>query len=379
MAGVKRDLAPTYGYDSGGASPGAITAFDAQRTMRAITYHGPLDFRVETVDDPKLRAPTDALVQVELAAICGSDLHVWHGRELGADPGTVMGHEFVGTILETGNAVTRHPQGSRVACPFTTSCGECFYCRAGLTARCEKGQLFGWVEQGNGLDGCQAALVRVPLADSTLVQIPGDLSAKTALLTGDVLSTGYHCAVQGSIGRGSICAVLGAGPVGLMAIVAARELGAARIFALDLVPERLQWAGRFGAEPVDAAIQPVERIRELTQGRGVDAVLEAIGSADATRLAFDLVRPGGTISAVGVHHEAGFSFSPGQAYDKNLTWRIGRCPARHYMEMLLPVARTHQRELDAIFTHTLPLEQGPAAYRMFAERRDGCVKVALRP
>lgn len=347
--------------------------------MKAITYHGPLDFRVETVPDANLLAPTDALVQVELAAICGSDLHVWHGRELGADPGTVMGHEFVGLVLETGKDVTRFRKGNRVACPFTTSCGTCFYCRAGLTARCEKGELFGWVERGKGLQGGQAALVRVPLADTTLVGVPEDLSAKAALLTGDVLSTGYHCTVQGDVGPGTVCAVLGAGPVGLMAILAARELGASRIFGLDLVPDRLEWATRFGAEPIDAARAPLQQIRELTGGRGVDAVLEAIGSASATQLAFDLVRPGGTISAVGVHHEAVFPFSPGQAYDKNLTWRIGRCPARHYMETLQPLARQHQRDLDAIFTHTLPLDEGPDAYRMFAERRDGCVKVALIP
>ncbi len=347
--------------------------------MRAITYHGPLDFRVEEVPDPTLVAPTDALLRVELAAICGSDLHVWHGRELGADPGTIMGHEFVGTVLETGKAVTRFHPGDRVACPFTTSCGDCFYCRSGLTARCERGQLFGWVEKGKGLHGGQAALVRVPLADSTLVGVPADLSAQTALLTGDVLSTGYHCAVQGGVGPGSTCAVLGTGPVGLMAILAARELGAARVFGLDMVPDRLHWAQRFRAEPIDARTEPVSQVRALTDGRGVDVVLEAIGSASATSLAFDLVRPGGTISAVGVHHEAAFSFSPGQAYDKNLTWRIGRCPARHYMEALQPLARAHQAELHAIFTHTVPLDQGPEAYRMFAERRDGCVKVALQP
>jgi threonine dehydrogenase-like Zn-dependent dehydrogenase len=347
--------------------------------MKAITYHGPQDFRVESVAEPKLVAPTDALVQVELAAICGSDLHVWHGRELGADPGTIMGHEFGGTILETGKEVTRFRPGDRVASPFTTSCGSCFYCRTGLTARCERGELFGWVEKGKGLHGGQAALVRVPLAETTLVRVPEGLSARSALLTGDVLSTGYHCATQGGVGPGTVCAVLGAGPVGLMAILAARELGAARIFGLDLVPDRLGWAERFGAEPIDAGKEPVVRIRELTKGRGVDTVLEAIGSASATRLAFDLVRPGGTISAVGVHHEAEFPFSPGQAYDKNLTWRIGRCPARHYMETLQPLARKYQRDLDAVFTHTVPLDEGPNAYRMFAERKDGCVKVGLTP
>jgi threonine dehydrogenase-like Zn-dependent dehydrogenase len=347
--------------------------------VKAITFHAPGEFRVERVSDPRIEAPTDALIRVELAAICGSDLHVWHGREVGLDAGTVMGHEFVGTVLESGSEVTRFRPGDWVVSPFTTSCGGCFYCTAGLTARCERGQLFGWVERGRGLHGGQAELVRVPLADSTLVAIPEGLSREAALLTGDVLATGYHCARQGGVGPGTGCAVLGAGPVGLMAIVAARELGAARILAVDLVPERLAWARRLGAEPVAPGTDPVSQIRELTQGRGVDAVLEAIGSPESTRLAFDLVRPGGTISSVGVHHEAGFPFSPGQAYDKNLTWRIGRCPARHYMEALQPLARKHQPELEKLFTHTVPLDRGPEAYRMFAERRDGCIKVALNP
>jgi threonine dehydrogenase-like Zn-dependent dehydrogenase len=346
--------------------------------VKAVTYHAPGDFRVERAPDPGLLAPTDAIVMVELAAICGSDLHVWHGRETGLDVGTIMGHEFIGKIVEAGSALTRFRPGDRVACPFTTSCGECFYCRIGLTARCERGQLFGWVEQGLGLQGAQAELVRVPLADSTLMAIPDGLGPKAALLLGDVLATGYHCAVQGGVGPGSTAAVLGCGPVGLMAILAARELGAEPVFAVDRVEERLARARQLGADPLPTTEDAIPLIRQLTGGRGVDVVLEAIGSAEAGRIAFELVRPGGTISVVGVHHEPGFPFSPGQAYDKNLTWRIGRCPARTYMEHLVPLARKHQAGLEGIFTHILSIEKGVEAYRMFAERTDGCVKIALQ-
>src|ERR1044071_2788141 len=217
--------------------------------MRAITYHAPHDLRVERVPDPVLLAPTDALVQVRLSAICGSDLHVWHGRETGLDPGTVMGHEFLGEVVEKGAASSLRV-GDIVVSPFTTSCGACFYCTGGLTARCVHGQLFGWVEHGAGLDGAQAELVRVPLADTTLVPVPPGLAPEAALLLGDVLSTGHHCAVMAGAGPGTVCAVVGAGPVGLMAVLAARELGAERIFAIDAVPERLALAAPFGAAPL---------------------------------------------------------------------------------------------------------------------------------
>jgi len=348
--------------------------------VRAVTYHAPKDLRVDSVAEPQILAPTDVIVAVQLAAICGSDLHVWHGRETGLDEGTVMGHEFLGEVQEVGAAVTGIRRGDRVVSPFTTSCGTCFYCGRGLPGRCVRGQLFGWVERGAGLHGGQAELVRVPLADTTLVVLPRDLAPEAGLVLGDVLATGYHCATMAGVTPSDVCAVIGCGPVGLMAVLAARELGAARVLALDTVPERLSLATRLGAEPVDLRqADPVEVARAATDGRGADAVLEAVGSAESTRLAFALARAGGTISAVGVHHEAAFPFSPGEAYDKNLTYRIGRCPARHYMERLLPVARRHESELAALFTHRFSLEEGPAAYRLFDEKRDGCIKVALLP
>jgi 2-desacetyl-2-hydroxyethyl bacteriochlorophyllide A dehydrogenase len=343
--------------------------------VRAVTYVAPGRLQVEQVPDPVLESPADVILRIELAAICGSDLHVWHGRETGLDAGTVMGHEFLGEVVAAGKAVTRFRPGDRVVSPFTTSCGACFYCRSGLTARCELGQLFGWVERGLGLHGGQAELVRVPLADTTLLKLPPGLPAEIAVLLGDGLATGYHCAQLGGVGAGVTCAVVGCGPVGLLAVFAARHLGAERIYALDTVPERLALAEQFGAL---TRLSP-EQVLEQTGGRGVDTVLEAVGSPAASALAFRLVRPGGTIAAVGVHHEAAFPFSPGQAYDKNLSYRIGRCPARHYMESLLPLVQEEGGLLRTLFTHQVPLEASPEAYRTFAERKDGCIKVALRP
>ena len=162
--------------------------------LRALTFNGERDIRCESVHDPEIREASDVIVRIELAAICGSDLHVYHEREKGLDHGTVMGHEFVGEVVEAGAAAGNIAKGTRVLSPFSTSCGDCFYCRAGLTARCRRGELFGWVEKGRGLHGAQAQYVRVPLADGTLVPVPNEVSAEEALLLGDVLSTGYSCA-----------------------------------------------------------------------------------------------------------------------------------------------------------------------------------------
>jgi len=344
--------------------------------MRALTFHGVEDVRYETVPDPGLVDPGDVLVRVEWAGLCGSDLHPYFGREVGLDSGTVVGHEMVGRVVDAGPEVTRFSVGDRVVSPFTTSCGQCFYCRRGLTARCERGQLFGWVERGRGLHGGQAELVRVPLADSTLLAVPEGAAPELALLAGDVLATGFFAASMGGVEPGDTVAVVGCGPVGLMAVLGAREMGAQRVFAVDRVRERLDMAGLYGAEPLDALSMDVSAaVLTATDGRGADAVLEAVGSPAATRLAVDLVRPGGTVAAAGVHTEDHFAFAPGEAYDKNLTYRAGRCPARLWAEKVLPLVAEGRHDLGALITHRLPLSEGPEAYRMFAERRDGCVKV----
>jgi 2-desacetyl-2-hydroxyethyl bacteriochlorophyllide A dehydrogenase len=348
--------------------------------MRALTFQGPGEVRYETVRDAKIEAPDDAVVELRLGAVCGSDLHVYRGHETGLDLGTVLGHEFLGEIVEIGSGVTGLAVGDRVVSPFSTCCGDCFYCRRGLTARCEKGQLFGWVEGGEGLHGAQAELVRVPLAATTLVRVDEALDEEAALLAGDVLSTGIFCAESGGAGPDGVTVVLGCGPVGLMAIAAAREAGCERVLAVDSVPERLDLARRFGAEALALVGDEIERgVLEATGGRGADTVLEAVGSPAATRLAVDLVRPGGTIAAAGVHTEERFAFAPGEAYDKNLTYVAGRCSARAYMERALGVVASGRYPLTEIVSHRLPLAEGARAYEIFDRKLEGCTKALLLP
>ncbi len=345
--------------------------------MRALTFHDVHDVRFAGAPDPAIEDPRDAIVQVERTTVCGSDLHVWHGREAGIDAGTVMGHECVGRVVAAGDAVKRLAPGHRVVAAFSSCCGECFYCRHQLSARCEHGRLFGWVQNGVGLHGMQAAHVRVPFAEATLMAVPDDLPPELAMLLADVLPTGWHAAQGAAIAHDSVVVVLGCGPVGLMAVACARELGAAQVLAVDAVAERRAMAERFGA--VGVPLDDVARaVRQATAHRGADAVLEAVGSPAAARLAFDLLRPGGVISIAGVHHEAQFGFSPAQAYDRNVTLRIGRCPARSLMDGLLPLAR-RRPDLASIVTHTLPLSDGAAAYTMFDRKQDGCIKLALVP
>jgi len=313
-----------------------------------------------------------------MAGICGSDLHVYHGRETGIDHGTVMGHEFTGIVEEAGTSVKKFKKGSKVLSPFTSSCGECFYCRIGLTCRCEKGNLFGWVEKGHGLQGAQAGYIRVPMADSTLLSLSNDLTEKKGLLLGDVLSTGYFCADNAGVKPSSVYAVIGCGPVGLMTIIAAKHLGAETLFAIDRVPERLAIAARFGAIPLNASLKNVkEEIFNHTYGRGADAVMEVVGSDQSLKLAIDLLRPGGTISSVGVHTAKHFSFSPGEAYDKNLIYKSGRCPARYYAEKLLKEELPQRYAIEDIITHQFSLQEGTTAYEVFDKKLDNCIKAVL--
>lgn len=348
--------------------------------MKALCFAGRRTVRYESVPDPAIERPTDVVVAVRLSSVCGSDLHVYHEREKGLDQGTVLGHEMVGEVLEVGPEVRGLSPGQRVASPFTTSCGGCFYCARGLTCRCSSGQLFGWVEGGVGLQGVQAERVRVPLADTTLVPLPDTVSDEDGLLLGDVLSTGDFCAGLAEVGPKGVYAVVGCGPVGLMAIAAARHRGAEEIVAVDRVPRRLQLAEIFGARAVHLeAGSPLETVAELTDGRGADGVLEVVGSPAATRLAVDLVRPGGIVASVGVHTEEHLAFGPVEAYDKNLTYRTGRCPARHQMEKLLPLVEAGRYPLSSVISHRMGLSEGPRAYEIFDGKEDGCTKAVLTP
>ncbi len=348
--------------------------------MKALTFNGKQTIKYESVPDPQIKTSKDVIVKVLLSAICGSDLHVYHERETGLDYGTVMGHEFVGEIVEIGREVKFFQKSDVVFSPFTTNCGKCFYCRKGLTARCTEGQLFGWVENDIGLHGGQADYVRVPLADSTLHRLPEDVSLEEGLLLGDIFSTGYFCAEMAEISPEGIYVTIGCGPVGLLAILGARDLGAEKIYAVDSIPERLALAKNFGAMPINyQSDDPIEILRDATDGRGADAVLEIVGNASAGRSAFELIRPGGIISTVGVHTEKYITFSPVEAYNKNITYKIGRCSARYYMERLLPIVQSKKYNLVSIISHRLPLDNGVRGYEIFDKKLERCIKVVLEP
>jgi len=352
--------------------------------MKALVFREVQEVALEEVPDPRLEAPGDVVVAVEAAGLCGSDLHPYLGREVGIEPGTVMGHEFTGRVVEVGADVRRWRVGDRVVAPFTTNCGECGPCRRGLTSRCVRGELFGWVEAGRGLQGGQADRVRVPLADATLVEVPAALEDDAlALLAGDILSTALYGVELARVAPGERVAVVGCGPVGLLAVRMALRGGAAAVMAVDPVPGRRAMAERFGA----AGLAPSE-VREAgdegsTPGTDrvepVDAVIEAVGRPEATAVAAALLRPGGRIAAVGVHTEPHLALSPGALYDGNITYAAGRCPARRLLPQALETAVEEADLLDTLISHRLALEDGVEAYRRFAAREHGWHKVVFRP
>ncbi|HKK74898.1 MAG TPA: alcohol dehydrogenase family protein [Saprospiraceae bacterium] len=347
--------------------------------MKALTFHGKEQILYEDIPSPLIESAGDVIVEVKACAICGSDLHPYFEREKGLDHGCAMGHEFVGTVVELGAEVRTLKKGDRVMSPFTVSCGQCYYCQNGLTSRCEHSQLFGWRQKGKGLHGGQAQWVRVPLADASLMKMPEEMPDEMGILLGDILSTGYYGVAKGGLEPGQTPAVIGCGPVGMMAIWSAFQLGAKQVFAIDAIPERLRMAEQWGATALNFKTTDVAAvIREATQGRGVDLAVEAVGSGAATRSAFSLLRPGGHLSAVGVCTDQDLSFGPVGAYDKNLTYSIGRCPARYYMPRLIEAALADADRLTSIFTHRFPLAAGARAYRIFADKKDQCMKVLLR-
>jgi len=358
--------------------------------MDALTFRGVERVAFEAVPDPDLVDPRDALVRVEFAGLCGSDLHPYFGREVGIEVGTVLGHEFVGEVVALGAEASARLDsaggsfgiGDRVVAPFTTNCGSCPYCGLGLTARCRRGLLFGWREGGAGLHGGQAELVRVPFADATLVPVPASLEdAGLAILAGDILATALFGAALAGVGGGDVVAVVGCGPVGLLAIRAALAAGARRVVAIDPVPGRLEAAERFGAEAValgegaHALGAAREAVEALTAGLGADAAIEAVGSPSATRTAADLLRAGGRLAAVGVHTERHLALSPVELYDRNLSYAAGRCPARAWLPEALRLAAAEAELISTLITHRLPLSHGPEAYRRFGAREAGWLKV----
>ncbi|KAK3302232.1 chaperonin 10-like protein [Chaetomium strumarium] len=279
---------------------------DLPATMKAVVFHGPKHVAVEDRPVPKLQHPRDIIVKVQATALCGSELHVFRGHQPSAT-GFIMGHEFVGTVVEAGEEVKSVALGDKVVAPFTVSCMECFYCTRGFSARCENCLLFGCP----ALDGGQAEYVRVPYADGTVVKAPAEIDDRALILMADIFPTGFFGArnafrmLQPQPASEATVVVVGCGPVGLCAIASALEYRPKHLFAVDSVPSRLELARRLGAEPVnflDGMEVMQRRVKEVTDGRGADAVIEVVGLSPALRTAFDLLRPFGVISSIGVHN-----------------------------------------------------------------------------
>ncbi|WP_108667321.1 alcohol dehydrogenase catalytic domain-containing protein [Euzebya rosea] len=345
--------------------------------MRGVVFEEPGRVVVGEVPDPQVLEATDAVIQVTRAGLCGSDLHPWTGAEP-AGSGVVCGHEATGQVVAVGDDVRTVAPGDDVIACFTTSCGRCGPCREGLTARCVHGQLFGWGPPDNpagGLHGGQAELLRVPLADGTLVPRPTGISADAAVLLADNMPTAWYAARRAEVLPGTRVGVIGLGAVGLCAIAACRALGAAEVVAVDPVPSRRAAADRLGARtttPDDAALADT----------GLDAVIEAAGPSAAQRLAASMLRPGGVVSIIAVQTAEAFGISPVTAYDRNLTIRAGRAPVRAVLEEVLPaiVDGRLQLPVEEVVTHPrLPLADAPDAYARFAAREEGMVKVTFAP
>jgi threonine dehydrogenase-like Zn-dependent dehydrogenase len=336
--------------------------------------------------EPSIQAQTDAVVAVHSAGLCGSDLHPYEGREA-VRFGVVPGHEVVGEVIATGSAVRAFGPGDRVLVPFTTSCGVCRACRAALSSRCLHGALFGYAPPGEAdvpaLHGGQAERLRVPLADGTLVAVPEGMTDEGALLLSDNFPTGWYAAERAEVGRGGVAAVVGLGAVGLCAVAAAFALGAQAVVAVDPVDGRRRRAADLGAvtaSPDDAAAA-VESLTRGSSRPGVGSVIEAAGTQAAQALAFSLVRPGGTLSVIAVPTTDRLAFTPVDAYDANLTVRLGRAPVRSLLDRILPrIAGALEIPVAAVITHArVALAAGPDLYRRFAARENGLVKAVFRP
>ncbi|KAJ5789696.1 Alcohol dehydrogenase superfamily zinc-type [Penicillium psychrosexuale] len=334
----------------------------------AVVFHGPYKVAVEQRPIPKVQDPEDVIVKVGYTALCGSELHMFRGVEP-AGKDFIMGHEFVGTIVEMGSAVKTLQKGDRVVTAFTTSCGECFYCKQGWSSRCDKNGLFGC----DSLDGGQAEYARIPNAEGSVMKAPEGVDEKYLVLMGDIFPTGWFAANNAfknstpeQIAEQTVV-LIGCGPVGLCALINALEYKPKHILAVDSVPSRLELAKSLGAEPWNFQLDRAgldKRVQELTNGRGADAVIEVVGLSPALRTGFELLRPWGTISSVGVHNGE-IPWDGNDAYSKNLTVQMGRCPVRSVAPQALEVLKRNQHKLGFMTDKIMPLSQAVEGYKLF--------------
>jgi 2-desacetyl-2-hydroxyethyl bacteriochlorophyllide A dehydrogenase len=344
--------------------------------MRAVTFQAPGVVSVEERPEPELIDPEDAVVRVQATGVCGSDLHIFHGR-VWIEPGFTIGHEYVGTVVAAGDAVTRVAVGDRVLGCFQTACGSCFFCRRGLYHRCLESRVFGHGAALGALQGTQAEMALVPRADLVLRRVPEGMSSDVALFAGDVMGTGFHAVDSSGLRPGDVAAVLGLGPVGLCAVQAARAAGAAHVFAIDTVPERLSVAESFGAEPVHLREQDVGAIvRAATEDRGVDVCIDAVGDPQVLESAIYLTRACGSIQCIGVYAEPA-EVHLGLLWLKSLTLRGGLANVLGHVDRVLALMSAGVLDPTSLVTHHMKLDQAPEAYALF-DRREA-LKIVLAP
>jgi threonine dehydrogenase-like Zn-dependent dehydrogenase len=389
--------------------------------MRALTWHGTKDVRVDTVDDPEIVNPRDAIIKVSSTAICGSDLHLYDGVIPGMRAGDILGHEFMGEVVDTGPASTLQ-KGQRVVVPFTISCGGCFHCRIEQYSACENSNpvekqdapamlyghpmagLFGYSHMTGGYSGGQAEYVRVPFSDVGPVVVPDHLDDEKVLFLSDILPTGWMAAENAEIQPDDTVAVWGCGPVGLFAVQAALAMGAARVIAIDHYPHRLKLAHELGAETINFRETHVrEALLEMTGGIGVDAAIDAVGMeahgfaidnmldvvkqkvgigadrASVFKQALLAVRSGGRLSVPGVYGGMTDKFPLGALMEKGITVRAGQTHVQRYTDRLLAMIEEGVIDTTFLISHTLPLEEAPRGYRCFREEQNTWTKVVLKP
>jgi len=390
--------------------------------MRALCWHGKGDVRVDTVPDPKILEPTDAIIRITSTAICGSDLHLYNGYMLTMEPGDVIGHEPMGEVIEVGSSVTKLKVGDRVVVPFVIACGSCFFCEKTLYSCCdttnpnakiaEKAMghspagLFGYSHMLGGYPGGQAEYLRVPHADVGPIVIESGLDDDKVLFLSDIFPTGYMAAENADIEPGDTVAVWGCGPVGQFCIQSCWMLNAGRVIAIDRVPERLALAASQGrCETINFDNEDVhDRLMEMTNGRGPDRCIDAVGTeahgmgsidavvdkvkqsvklgtdrAHVLRQAIMCCRKGGTISIPGVYIGLLDKIPFGAAMNKGLTMKMGQTHVQRYLKPLLAMIEDGKIDPSFVITHRLPLEDAPAGYEVFCDKEDKCIKVVLKP
>src|ERR1044071_11895 len=385
--------------------------------MKALVYHGKNDVRVERVNDPEILNPRDAIIRVTASAICGSDLHLVHGWVPTMEEGDILGHEFMGEVVEVGSQVNNLKRGDRVVVPFTIACGRCYFCKNGWPTQCDNSNpnaelpekmlghgpsaLFGYSHMYGGYPGGQAEYVRVPFADYGPLKLPEGLPDEKVLFLSDIFPTGYFAAENGRIKQGDTVAVWGCGPVGQFTIASAWLLGASRVIAIDDTIERLDMArNKNKAETINFAEQNgLETLNEMTSGRGPDVCIDAVGmeakgsfydnvktkfwmesgKIPALRECIWACRKGGTVSIAGVYISFVDKFPLGEAFGKDLTFRMGQCNVHNYLKPLLGLIEQGKIDPSFVITHRLSLDETAKGYELFDEKKDGCIKVMITP